>query len=430
MKRSILFSLCAITPFLLYPDAFEPIMFEDEKIIEPFEEESTTPSRALNGSINKNGTNLEVTYQNTPEDKVSSTAHQTSSQRPAFQLPIDHSGNFVNLEFLYWKLDETGLDYAVHKKQGELAYQNLNPGADQRPQDGLLGEVHQIDFEWSPGFRVGFGHRFENLWELSGVYTFYYTDGSDHVNVKNSNFQFIDAAIHDPAGEAITPAGINAFIGVLIGAKARGQFWYHIGDIELATEFSLPRMISLRFCVGPSIAFIQQKFHATYFDNDSPSFSPSQFSFYTFDWKFKGAGVKLGMDSHWNFYKEFNLLFGGAFSSIYGSYTNIFKSHIRGNPDLPTTTFSGPLNNATFKNGRVIYGTRLLGGIEWNKAFAKWNLDLFAKYELNTWFNLTDQYRTDISTQDTSGFEQAILRQLQTPPLNLQGITVGANINF
>lgn len=354
------------------------------------------------------------------EISVASSTPQAPAQQPSFQLPIDHSSGFAHLEFLYWKLDETGMDYAIHKKQGETIYNRPGMG----PSDGLVGKVHQIDFDWDPGFRVGAGYRFANLWELSGVYTFYFTDDHDSVlfqtlpNISQTN----------PAAEAISPI-YDPYIGIIIGAKSIGSFRYQVGDIELATEFSLPRNISLRFVTGPTTVFIKQKFHIKYWDNFGESGTdpnPGQTTFWNTDWKFSGGGVKIGMDSHWSFYKGLNLLFGGAFSSVYGSYENVMKANILGNPSLPVSTSpNGVLNDSKFKNERVVFDARLFAGLSWNYAFPRWNLELYANYELNTWFNLTDQYIPLVANQTFPTF-----RTLQTPPLNLQGIDLGAKFNF
>jgi hypothetical protein len=426
MMKHALFSLLALSPLFLQasrsdPDYEQIFLDEDECTLEEILEEEIADAKEKQTDL--------VVY---AEDPAKSSSQQK-------QTPLNQSVWFAFGEFLWWKLDETGLDYAVHKKQGTAVLERgpptgaLNSGA----VDGLVGKVHRINFDWNPGFRAALGYRFpRDLWELSGIYTYYFTSDSDHVNA--SHFYPDSTVLSIADAEIITPTIDPALNDVVIGARASGHFWYHIADVELARQFKLTDYIALRFFVGPTAAWIQQKFHVVYFDqyftNPTPigtigTFAtPSQYSYNDFNWRFEGAGIKLGVDSSWKLGYSFNLLCGAAFSSIYGSYKSVTKAHDEAS-HVPGTfipgSVGGLINDATFRQGRVIYGARLKGGLEWVHRCRCWDWSVYAKYELNTWFNLTDQYRPDVINQVFPH-----VRVLQTPPLNLQGLTAGLAINF
>ncbi|HEY2810085.1 MAG TPA: Lpg1974 family pore-forming outer membrane protein [Rhabdochlamydiaceae bacterium] len=425
MKKYILFSLCTIFPLALQAEKITDVLLKGWDEIDLLEEK-VEEELALEEEVESDSER--ITYQDNAPDM--SNPSMNNDGCPFFALPIHHGGEFVDLEFLWWKSDENGLEYAIHKHEGDVIFDAGLPGG--IPRDTLVGTWHRVDMEWSPGLRVKAGYRFSNedLWELDGVYTFYYTDGNDKVKV--------DATY--PGGQSSTlnsAENLKLFIGVpfdeneaYIKASAKANLWYHIGDIELAAQITLTPRARLRFVVGPTMAFIQQKFRITAYNqiNALNPAIPTQKVVNDFNWDFSGGGIKIGADSRWDLGWGINLLFGSAFSSIYGVFTNTIKekAFYTGAPLNPTTSVpTGVLGNTKFSRGKVAFAGRIEGGAGWNHAFCNWNLEVFAKYELNTWFNITDQYRAPVQNPN---FDTIL--SVQSPTLNLQGMTFGVNINF
>jgi Legionella pneumophila major outer membrane protein precursor len=426
--KHVFYSLLAISPLLLQAERadtdYEHVYLDQEEcMLEEILEKELAETELSERLAQKTDASSEATLsQNESGRSMPSRDNQSgrAMQNSYGNCPALHPGWFADAEFLWWKLDETGMDYAAHKNEGQLVYDRPSSG----PNDGMFGTIHSVDFEWSPGFRVGLGYRFpRDLWELSGVYTFYFTDGSDKVKIKGP-----DAPNqNDPASEIIQTF-FEPDIGNIILAKANAQFWYHIGDVQLARQFCATPYITLRFSVGPTIAFIQQKFNSSFSDNfglPPQVFEPSQTTTWNLKWNFKGAGVKLGLGSDWNLWRGLNLSFGGAFSSVYGMFENTNFAFVKGNPNIPEPSPSGSINDATIKSHRVLFGAQLLGGIKWKQKFCNGEWELFLNYEMNTWLNFTDQYRPMV---DNEAF--FLLRELQTPPFNLKGITAGIGIGF
>jgi hypothetical protein len=355
--------------------------------------------------VDRNNKNLQRSTKNDMEQRKNGTSF------PA------QAGYFGSAEFLWWRLDETGLDYTTVKRSNTPANGTTNL---------ILGKVYKVTPQSNPGFRLGFGYRFDKeLWELGGFYTFYHTKGSDHVECPecNSNIETMPA---------MAPT-IGTNIDALLEAKARLGFWYHIGDIELAKPLTLGEYTSCRLVVGPTMAFIQQKFKLAFSDNQA-TFTPCppDRTKHDIKWKFSGAGIRFGADTRWNIIERVNFLFGAYLSALYGNYKNTWVAYRyldpTGNvcPEGRNTPQSKvPYSDANFSNHRTVFSTRLFGGIGYNYSFKRFNVEGYVNYELNTWFNLADQYRLE---GNPTNF--AKIRVLQTPPLNLSGVDIGFKINF
>ena len=339
----------------------------------------------------------------------------TQSREKNFNLPLDHPGLFGSMEFLWWQLNETSLDYTVHQTSPVTSLQSSKALT--------LGHVHTVDIDWNPGFRLGLGYRFaKDNWQLGGVYTYYYTKANDQVDCPT-------CSLDNPTITSWLSMTLASNIGVLKEASANLHFWYHIGDVELAKSVLLGKNTICRFIVGPSMGFIQQKFHTLSVDNtNTVSACQTQYTQTRMDWNFSGGGIKIGMDSNWNVFNRFSFLFGGHLTALYGFYVN--KWHADKFTTVSSDTcISSPVlekfGDWTIKDRRNIFGTRIFGGIAYNYPFKRLNVALYINYELNTWFNLTDQYR--IPGQPLTNDD---VRNISTAPLNLSGVDFGLKLSF
>jgi major outer membrane protein len=428
-----LFSLCLISPLVIQAETasqvFENEEWEDEdalvdedrNAVESFDDQFCSidsENQEANNEIAE-----DISYKNTddtsPVQNFSSEQRQNLDNQPGvknFNLPIDHAGYFGYAEFLWWKLNETTLDYATHK--------NFATNAQETSSALALGHQHVVDIDYHPGFRLGLGYRFsKDLWELSGVYTYFYSKGDDDVHCGQCQF-------NNPALPSFIDMNVASNLNAVIEGKANLRFWYRVGDIELAKSFSFAKKTSARFIVGPTMAFIQQHFHTVSIDNtNAVSSCPAQQTKTKMDWNFSGGGIKIAVDSHWNVLERFSFLFGGHLSALYGYYINKWHANrflLPAGPCSASTELQkNKFSNATFKDRRNIFGTRIFGGIAYNHPFKSCNLEVYINYELNTWFNLTDQYR-----MQGEGLSVDNIRAFSQVPLNISGIDFGLKINF
>jgi Legionella pneumophila major outer membrane protein precursor len=410
--KHVFYSLLAISPLLLQAERADPdyehiYLDEEECMLEDIVEEAWAEAQ-------DEAAQAPIASFAATNDSVKDLSQ---NNKQTYQAPMNHIGVFAFGEFLWWKLNETDLDYATHKTFA------TNPRETSTALS--LGHVHTVDIDWNPGFRVGLGYQFsKDLWELSGIYTYFYTKGDDDVTCGECHF-------NDPSLPSFIDTTVASNLDAVIEAKANLHFWYHIGDIELAKPIIMGKYTSCRFIVGPTMAFIQQKFHTTSIDNmNTFTPCPAEQTKTKMDWQYKGGGIKLGIDSRWNVFNGINFIFGGHFSALYGYYINKWHAHRFLDPvslvcppgtELEKNKFS----DATIKDRRNIFGTRIFGGIGYDFKWKCLNAEIYANFELNTWFNLTDQYRMAGESLIADN-----IRGLTQVPLNLAGIDVGLKINF
>jgi hypothetical protein len=425
MKR-LFFSLCTLAPLLLQAEesnsVFETMLLEDEGYtIDDLEEDLGAASGSEEHEL-KEPLSVEITYKNADDSSIKNSDGRPLSKSGQqnvrnFNIPINHPGYFGFAEFLWWQVNETALDYATHK--------NFATNPQETATALALGHVHTVSIDWNPGFRIGLGYRFDkDLWELGGVYTYYYTKGDDSVSCG-------ECKSGNPALPSFIDMNVASNLGAVIAGKANFHFWYHIGDIEFAKPINLGKYTSCRFVVGPSMGFIQQHFHTTSIDNTN-TFSPcpAQQTKTRMDWNFKGAGIKVGIDSHWNVFDRFNFLFGAHLTALYGFYVNKWHAFRLLDPVGTTCTpdtelVKNKFSNWTLKDRRNVFGTKIFGGISYNHPFKSFNVELYINYELNTWFNLTDQYRMEGMPLTADN-----IRSMTTTQLNISGVDFGAKVNF
>ena len=100
---------------------------------------------------------------------------------------------FMNVEALYWAVNEGSLDYAIKMKKPA-----------NNPTDAV-GHYKVADFGWDPGVRVNFGHfNAPHFWDFYGQYTYFRTSGEDSVHAPHKAGLFLNGTFPHPT--TTTPA--------------------------------------------------------------------------------------------------------------------------------------------------------------------------------------------------------------------------------
>ncbi len=317
----------------------------------------------------------------------------------SYRSPIDSTGLFLGGEFLYWKMDECGMDYA---------FENDKPPAVTFGNDrqSIVGDLLRVDLGWDPGVRGYVGYRFpERFWEVEGEYTFYYTQADKTTRMGTG------------PNDRIVGTFPEFFGGLMEMVSSHFNFHYHTARAHIARRFFVGDSIFLRFFAGPQGAWMSNKWRVTYTGEDQ------DLSTHRNNWEFEGGGLHLGIDSDWYIGRGFSLFFNGAVAALYGSH-RVFSSI-----DITLNT-GGPFQQFGPKDHRVAQSVQLQGGIAWGKVFSEWFvIKLFAAYELNSWYNLQEQYRVDLSGNTANVLNEKV-RILTTCPINLQGLTAGFELKF
>lgn len=306
---------------------------------------------------------------------------------------------FANVEFLYWKVKESSLEYAV--KMDHAAASTSPVFAN--------GNYKIAEFNWDPGFRASFGfYRAPHFWEMFWQYTWFYTKGSNHSRHNLASNKFINSS-----WETITSAPLS-------DATSRIDFHYQVGDYLVTRVFDPNPHLRMRFVGGITAAFIDQCWKVNYFNftNDFDEIKNK--------WRFVGGGLRLGMTVDW--YLSWELYFTGKASL--GTLIGPYKNQARQRTSISTGGYDPniPIRDVTYNDARVAFNSQILLGLSYQNTFGEcspWDLELFTGYEFNGWFNLHEVYRSSFSAPNA--FKET---NLNTGGIGLHGYTFRATIGF
>lgn len=324
---------------------------------------------------------------------------------------------FASAEFLYWSVDESGMDFGL-TKDFPVYSTTTGSGGD----IGLLGKIHKAHFRWSPGVRAEIGKRFSrDLWELSLQYTYFRSTGSDTAKRKSGDDFEQRGFLSALAGTFltnfdITPTGVHDFNNLIKKAESHIRLNYQTARLDLAKCFNVTNYILFRFFFGAEGAWISQQWRILYTSNSGEKCHVKR------DWNFKGGGLNLGLDSSWCLGAGFRLLAKAGASAWYGPYHLHLSTKNSGNAEI----LNGIVEKASFKDLRSIYAIQMALGLGWDHAFERGSIGLYAAYERNTLFNLNETYR-QMANADTTADK---IRVHDTSNVNLQGLTAGLKLNY
>lgn len=298
----------------------------------------------------------------------------------------------VNGEFIYWNVQEGALDYALRMRYSETS------------SNFAQGDFERAEFDWDPGYRISAGYyRAENFWEIVAEYTALRVKGNDEIKSPpiestryiNGTFPQINSS---PMERATSQIHLRYQLANLLAHRV-----FH--------PFNNPHL-RLRFSGGLTTAFIHQSWHVNYFQPDRTSILNH--------WRYWGMGMRIvtGFDWYWgsHFYMS------GKFSTalVIGRYHNHAKQEA-----IPLIEPRSSLGDSRYKDYRVAYTTQFFAGPSYQRSFTKLRFEIFAGYELTTWGNLHEIYRS-IASAPTEAKQTLLSRGLIT----LHGLTTRATINF
>ncbi len=309
---------------------------------------------------------------------------------------------FINLEFLYWIVNEGSMDYALKMKSP--AWGDSTEG---------VGHYKVIDYDWSPGFRVNVGYfNAPHYWDAYLQYTYFKCTGSDHAKAPSQADLFLNGTWPQPAFDLESPTPL---------ARAHSSVEFNLNMIDLnATRRYHPNPhLRMRIYGGPTVVWLRQNWEIDYRDTAGAT------SHLHNHWRFTGAGIRAGLMVDW-FLGKGGFYFTGNFSAAIfaGQYHNVSKQRSSDSNDGEFNT-SLPLRNVHYTDTRLTPQFQVSAGPSWQYAFGKYRTELFAGYELNFWTNLHEVYRTTASSP-----QQAKQTIMSNSIVGIQGLTVRWNLDF
>ncbi len=293
-------------------------------------------------------------------------------------LPNHNADVIIDAELLVWYSNVTNLSYAI-KGKNVLFGNQLVPG------QTIFAPTkkEQFDLEWDPGLRIGVGvvtpH---DGWDFYGNWTYFYNSYSDTSSVAVfDNSDFSQTASGNPVGtEALrSPWFLNPNGEFFQKIRARWAVLFNQIDLELGRKFWISCYLSLRPFVGLRTYWSRMHFSV---NGSRPLRTDSDFLQARSLYKQKswGVGLLTGLDTAWEFVRNWSFYARGAFALPYG------KVWIRRNASEFSFNQAGVVvENIEATTEEAVYKTQtfldLALGIRWDKAFENFRLLFDAGWE-------------------------------------------------
>jgi hypothetical protein len=315
---------------------------------------------------------------------------------------------FVSGEFLYWKVNEAPLDYAIKMKQPAWGPTNVYAN----------GKMEKASFDWEPGFRVNVGW-FDgpSYWDAYLQYTYLRSHGHNETHAPDESNLFLNGTWPHPDPSITSPS--------LSKAESDIHFHYNVGDFLFSRRFFPNPHLRLKLFGGATGAWLNQDWKVEYTDTNN------QKSHIRNHWRFSGGGLRIGLGVDWYLHIT-GLYFTGIASGalLGGEYHNVSKQTTSTTPSftiLPADQYdtSVPIRNNHFEDARFAAQAQIAAGPSWQQSFDIVRTELFIGYELTSWANLQEVYRS------TSGIPQASKETwMGSGLITLQGLTARFTLDF
>ena len=258
-----------------------------------------------------------------------------------------------------------------------------------------------LDFDWSPGFRVGVGYNMKHdQWDTQFYYTWFYAHTTEHANGGSGVVQsaFLGSKVSD--------------IGTYQTGKINLNLHFNILDWDLGRSFFVSKALSLRPLIGIKGGWINQSIHTKWKKNTNFLGVPISTT-ENLKNNFRGIGPKGGVNGKWilgNTHKYFFSLLGdfaGAF--MWGHWT--IKDKFQ---DIFQTTAFTKVRDRNF-GALMLQGLMGIGfDVNFDKDQSHFSMKL--GYEIEDWFN---QYQVFDNATGTHNND-----------LILQGLTLDMRLDF
>lgn len=303
----------------------------------------------------------------------------------------------TNFEFLYWTVIEGGLDYALKMRQNAWG---STPSFAQ-------GRFETATYDLDPGFRLSLHYfRAPHFWEINWQYT-RMTNAGDNISKKPS----ADQKFLTGTWPQITAAPLSEI-------KSHIHFNYNTFDWIVDRVFFPNPHLRLRMLGGAIAAWMDQDWKIRYYDAATNSTTIRN------RWHFVGAGLTTGTLVDWYWTGDLYMTAAGSFGVLMGTYSNRAKQTTTVQP-LSTDNPAVPIRNSSYHDVRPAVTVQMLLGPSWQKSYPNNRIELFAGFEMNTWFNLQEVYRS------TSGLpSDAKETWINSSMLGLYGLTTRLTVDF
>ncbi len=338
----------------------------------------------------------------------------TPSAEPAVTRCADP---FLTADFIWWRAQEEGLQYAFNGLSNANPGIAGNPGAPYKQAD--KGSTKRPDFDYEPGFKVGFGLKFRHDgWDAYAQYTWWRNEKNDtksSVHRDSDNDSYVMGDIFCPSsifaqGFFSGGVGQNGLIAFdTQSAEAKWSLHFNVLDLELGRNFWISKWLTLRPFVGMKFSWLDQDFDVEY---EKIFATPNFQTKVLFDLDQFGVGLRAGLDSTWYMWKNWAVFGELAFTGLWNDFDSKRKD-LFSNGSNPFQT----ILNLHDSNHLVSVVLEWALGLRFETAFHHddFMFMLQAGWEQQVWFN-QNQF--------------ILMPTASSANLNFEGLTLKAGFYF
>ena len=257
----------------------------------------------------------------TDQQKQQMYAQEMNKITPIAEPAVSRAADpFVTADFIWWKAQEDGLDYAFSGVGTVLL-------------DAAKGTVSQPGFKYEPGFKVGAGLKFRHDgWDLFAQYTYLRSNrGNNHGSSSSSSSSSSAATgVSSTQSDIFVPWATGSTDGMLqnftvTSASANWKMNLNVLDIELGRNFWISKWLTLRPFTGMKFSFNSQKFGVSYSgpSNDTTNLG-LLFLGDTVGLNMRinqfGVGLRSGLNTGWYFSKDWSIFGDFALTGLWNYF--------------------------------------------------------------------------------------------------------------
>jgi len=303
-------------------------------------------------------------------------------------------------EFLYWNVRENSLDYGLRMKDPEWGPTNFF----------ALGKYQTGKFTYSPGFRVALSYyNAPECYEMWAQYTWLHSQGNNSAHKPSDPNLYLDGT---------WPASSSP----MLSAHSHIKLTYNLADAFFTRVFIPNPKLKLRLLGGLTVAWMNQDWSIKYL-------SENTFSKLKNNWDFWGIGFRTGGTADCFLGYDFYITAKATAAVLLGRYHNhgLQKTNFIPPSAYPPSAFNThiPIRKAYYEDTRCVYTVQFVVGPSWQKNFSSSRVEIFAGYEITSWFNVLEVFRSIPGTNDYS--QQTIINN---GPMSLDGLTARLTIDF
>ncbi len=276
---------------------------------------------------------------------------------------------FITADFIYWTARQDGMIYAI---TGRDITANV---------DAPRGSAKDLDWKGQPGFKVGLGLSLcHDGWDVYAQYTWLQTQVSDNTNIA------FDTAGNKRIIPTYFPERTASFNQAFTRTRARWDHHFNVIDLELGRNYFISQFLTLRPFVGLKGTWQDQDFNIRYTaQNISDPTSINVTDKIKFNQNMWGLGIRMGLNTGWNFIENFGLFGNLALTSLWTDYDTTRKDRVIQNNGANNSL----LFNFKFDQNPIHAILELALGLRYDVWFScdDYHFGLSAAWEEQIWVN-------------------------------------------